>query len=180
MRNTIKNTLLLLEMTYRAKGFSVSDKGQSVMTMMIDTWTGALQDLPEKAVETAVTAWIQTHEWPPTPADIRNLVMNSGTENPVTAWSKVTEAISKYGMNRAQEALETLDQTTRDVVQAMGWRNLCTSENVAVDRAHFIRLYEPIHKREKELRMMSAPVRDAIEKIGGGVNDGKRLLGESD
>ena len=57
-------------------------------------------------------------------------------------------------------------EPVRLVVQRMGWRDLCTSENGMADRAHFLRIYETMEKRISEDNLLPAPLKNAIALIG--------------
>lgn len=47
------------------------------------------------------------------------------------------------------------DETTKRVVEIIGWRNLCMGENVEADRAHFMKMYDQLKKRNKFKAMSS-------------------------
>ena len=60
------------------------------------------------------------------------------------AWLKVMKAISSIGSyGRPQFENELIDKS----VASVGWRNLCMSENISVERAHFLKIYESIASR---------------------------------
>ena len=68
-------------------------------------------------------------------------------------------AIRFCGMYREEDALGRLDEITRKCVQRLGFKNLCTSENVTADRANFRMAYEQEQKAAKEYRQLPPMLR---------------------
>ena len=73
----------------------------------------------------------------------------------------------------------------RRAVRAIGWLQLCCSENPAADRAHFLKLYESMrskHKEQKEIEqvMKIAGVGDMIRALAGSTNSADRTASGHD
>ena len=62
-------------------------------------------------------------------------------------------------------ALERMSEQTRAVVKRMGFKNLCTSENMTADRANFRMIYEQITQRKKTDMQIPQKMREQIEQI---------------
>jgi len=62
------------------------------------------------------------------------------------AWGDVLKQISSIG-SYGQPNFK--DPLTAKVVACIGWRNLCLSENIAIERAHFLKIYETLAKRNR-------------------------------
>ena len=77
-------------------------------------------------------------------------------------WREITEAISRYGFYRTKEAIATLSPIALDVVRAMDWVRLCTSENPETDRAHFLRIYQAIKNRHDQRYILPKDVQAFI------------------
>ena len=115
-------------------------------------WYRALMDIDFFVVENAVWEHISTSIFPPSIAEIREkcaarlspMVTDWGE-----AWEEVQRAIRKYGRYREEEALASMTRMTEVAVRRMGFQNLCSSENLVADRAHFQRMYEGMVKEEK-------------------------------
>lgn len=111
----------------------------------MDFWYMMLRDIPYDTAENAVMEYICTNVYPPNIAEIRKLCMER-MKAPVPsydeAWGAVQKAISNYGRHNPQEAFESMDELTAEVVKNMGWSRLCQSENPAADRANFREAYE--------------------------------------
>jgi hypothetical protein len=105
-----------------------------------------LADLDHPTAYVAVERLIATSKFMPSVAEIREAYMDlmhgdrrAGGE----AWGECLAAISRWGAYRSPG----VDFTFRDplvarVVAALGWTNLCGSENQVADRARFVELYD--------------------------------------
>lgn len=116
-------------------------------------WFNQLSDIPYNVAEIFLNKWVSTNRWSPTIADIRagvtDLTQGEAKEWG-KAWQEVLSAISKYGSYREDEALSSFDDTTRRVVRRIGFRNICFSEDIQVDRANFRMIYEREAERAKQ------------------------------
>jgi hypothetical protein len=81
------------------------------------------------------------------------------------AWQELIEAIRLVGSYRP--APEFSHPLVGESVRALGWRNLCVSENLAADRARFIAAYEQFQQRAEADSMMLPVVREYIQAHGG-------------
>jgi hypothetical protein len=119
----------------------------------LELWYKQLQDIPYNVAELTLNKWVATNKWSPSIADIREhatSITQGEAKEWGDAWQDVLRAISKYGSYREDEALESLDETTRTVVRRLGFRNLCFSEEIQVDRANFRMVYEQQLQRDKQ------------------------------
>ena len=141
----------------------------------INLWLKQLEDIPYNVAEVALNKWVAVNKWSPSIADIRQTAAELTEETPREwgdAWQEVLRAISKYGSYREDEALESLDDTTRTVVKRLGFRNLCFSEDIQVDRANFRMIYERQQERDKQDAQLpprlKALISDKLLMIGEG------------
>ena len=130
-------------------------------------WYEQLEDLPYKLAAATLKKWVATNKWSPSIADIREQAL-SITESGTTrdwgeAWSCVLTAIAHYGAYQEDKALEILDETTRQVVKRMGFKNICYSENIAADRANFRNIYEQVEARRKQSAQLPPKLKALIE-----------------
>lgn len=153
-----------------AKGLRVAYQNASFMPDddAFKIWYRLLKDLSYADCALAAERYMQSNHFPPTPADIRELaVKHRRTEEDEQdwgrGWDRVLSAIRRFGYMREQEALESLDTTTRETVKRLGYQNLCRSENQEVDRANFRTIYTQLWQRFHEEDALSEPVRKAIE-----------------
>jgi len=125
--------------------------------MMLNVWYELLKDYPFELVMLSAQKHIKTSKFSPTIHDIIEGVTeyeNVGRIDGMTAWGMVTRAIRNYGYYRQIEALKSMPQDVANIVENMGWQNLCMSENDMADRAHFIKAYDANFKREKDIALM--------------------------
>lgn len=143
---------------------------------MIDTFTALLGDVTYEQANAAVTVLLQTRSWMPSVADIRStaLEMSRGPAAPgAQAWGAVLRAIQAEGAYRAPGSdFVFSDPVTARCVAALGWRELCLSENTVADRARFIEMYDKLaaqDQREQQAPMLSA-ARQQRELESGATN----------
>ena len=119
----------------------------------MELWFRQLQDIDFMVAETALNKWVATNKWSPTIADIRE-ASTELTQGAIPdwgeGWEQVLLAIRKYGSYHPKEALESMDDITRQAVERLGFRNICMSENIATERANFRMIYEQLAERKKK------------------------------
>lgn len=107
-----------------------------------------LADLDYPTANAAVERLLATSRFMPSIAEIREACMDlmhgdrrAGGE----AWGECLKAISRWGIYRAPDKdFAFQDPIVSRCVAALGWVNLCNSENQAADRARFIELYDKL------------------------------------
>ena len=101
-----------------------------------------LADLDVNAATAAAERLIATSKFLPSIAEIREAALSLavGDNRPGgDAWGDVLAAVRRFGQYRGP----TFDDPiVGRVVSALGWRELCQSENQHADRARFIELYD--------------------------------------
>lgn len=147
----------------------------------LELWYRQLYDIPYSIAETFLQKWVATNKWSPSIAEIREgcIVITEG-ELPDwgDGWKEVLKCIARYGYMREEEALNHMSPMTRKVVERLGWKNLCFSENEVADRANFRNCYEIISKREVEDRQLPAALKETISQIQIGAGSAKALPGK--
>lgn len=106
-------------------------------------------------------------------------------------WGEVRRAIGRYGVYRVPgKDFSFADDTVTRCVDALGWANLCNSENESADRARFIELYDKLAKgsrtehvaaqlggsyEQKRLERSAGvtSIADAIKRLPGGKDGGE-------
>lgn len=145
----------------------------------LEMWFEMTQDIPARVMETAIKKHLATSPFAPKIADIRQLVAEVTTEpakDPAEAWGEVTRAIQRHGSYNEAAALESMSETTRTVVTAMNYRELCLSENQMADRAHFIKLYEQHSNRQKRDKALPLGLKSEIMQLTTELADKMALL----
>lgn len=146
-----------------------------------------LKDLDYPAANAAVERLLATCKFMPTVAEIREtaLTLSSGEQMPGgEAWGSVLAAIGGAGVYRVPgKDFQFRDPVTAQCVRALGWEELCNSENSSADRARFIELYDKLasqHRRKQLSECLPAMQRyRALEaKKAEGLPDGRGEIGK--
>jgi hypothetical protein len=140
-----------------------------VTDLTVNVWFQLLQDIPFKAVSAAVAAWLATNRYPPTIADLREIIVRKETANDLTpdqAWSKLTVAIRKYGHTQTDMAAGYLGDLWQTI--KVDWPYYCgmLESEMPNEKARFIRMYTAKAKRDKEQLQIPTAIRKALSGIG--------------
>lgn len=138
---------------------------------MQEVWLEMLGDLPADLLAAAVRSHIERSQWLPSVAEIRQAavkLMRQGSpaqESAIDAWGSVKREVRRVGSYGAPYFVNPI---TARVVQRMGWREICLSEDPeAVVRAQFERYYNAEMMRAEEQAGMSADLRDFLATLSG-------------
>ncbi len=134
----------------------------------MELWYREIRDIPFPVAEMALRKWVATNKWSPSIADIREItagIVNGETLTWGEAWEKALKAVRRFGSYNKRDALESLDPLTRKCVESIGYMELCMSENIMVERAHFQRVFEVFAKREQTSKQIAAPLLEAISQV---------------
>lgn len=134
----------------------------------MELWYREVQDIPFPVAEAALRKWVVTNKWSPSIADIREMTANIQHGEQMTwgeSWEKVLDVIRRYGTYGRREAMEQLDPLTRRCVENIGYVDLCLSENIMVERAHFQRIFEIYAKREITEKQLPNNLQKVIEGV---------------
>lgn len=127
----------------------------------INVWYGFLKDIDYRTMKVAVSEHIATNRFAPSISELRELASGVLSEQIVPwdmAWGNVLRAVRKYGTYQETEAMESLDGITAAIVRRMGFKNICLSENIEVERANFRMAYEAEAKSRKRGSMVPLSV----------------------
>lgn len=135
----------------------------------VKIWYKMLKDLDYRTAEIAIMDHISSSEFPPSIADIRHKCAKQKVLIPDwgEAWAQVQIAIRKFGSYREIEAVESLDELTRETVKRIGFKSLCMTDmdNEMANRAQFRDIYNAIANRRLENAQLSPAVLEARESI---------------
>lgn len=149
----------------------------------IELWYRQLKDIPYRLAEAALNKWVVTNKWPPTIADLREMVVTI-SDGPQLLWSdgwgQVMKAIKKYGIYNQAAAMDSFDEITKKCVLRLGYQDLCQSTNIMADRANFRMIFDQIAARQQQAAQIPATLSSLIEEIqrkGLVKSESKRLSG---
>lgn len=131
-------------------------------------WYEQLQDLDYRTVVTGLKKWVATNKWSPSIADLREVAAEISKEKVKDwseAWEDARKAVRRFGSYNPQDAMDSLDELTRETVKRLGYYDLCRSENHDADRANFRNIYEQLAQRKKQEQQIPPAILMAIEGI---------------
>ena len=84
------------------------------------------------------------------------------------AWGIVLKNIQSVG---SYGKPEFKDPCISRAVECIGWKNLCLSENIAIERAHFLKIYENLENRSRQQQLTKSHdvkklIKDITKSIG--------------
>lgn len=116
-------------------------------------YAAGLEDIDVAAARAAIIRLARTSEWMPTVAAIRAAAITNelgARRAGAEAWGEVLAAMRTKGSHRYPGVDFWFDDAvTQRVVRALGWADLCASDNSVADRARFIEAYDQITKTER-------------------------------
>lgn len=116
--------------------------GRDQIADMGTAWTMLLEDISYEDGSAALKRWLATSHWLPAPAQIRTIVSEAkhGRRRPGgDAWGDVLSEVGRTGRYRRPQFTDPL---VARAVEALGWVQICDSENAIADRARFVELYD--------------------------------------
>lgn len=131
----------------------------------IRVYQRTLTDIPGEVLDQAVMHLLTTSKFFPSVAEIREAcfgIMTNAAEIPSAfeAWQEVQDQIAlcgdyfRYDNGRKPSYSHPL---VSKAVEIMGYQNLCMSDNMVADRAHFFKVYESLYRRaEADMKMLPA------------------------
>lgn len=117
----------------------------------IEVYVQLLADIPSPVLEQAALDHISHSTFFPAIAELRSSafdILEAADPIPTDyeAWAEVQAEIRRVGhCDRPQFKNPLVAQ----VVQQLGWRYLCLSENPVADRAHFVQAYQAMAERRR-------------------------------
>lgn len=137
---------------------------------LTELWTRMLSDVSFDIAQIAIEKYISESVFPPTIADIRQRIADITVfpeKTAIEAWGEVTKAIREYGSYNEIKAMDSFMGITRKVVEAIGFKTLCISENEMADRAHFLKVYDNLAERERKDSLMLQSTKESMKRIQG-------------
>lgn len=174
-RENVKELLAMMTSVYN------KNLMPEVNSFTVTAWYGLLGDLDFKMTRTALIKWLSLERYPPTPSDLRGILVDSQTKDKLTAeqaWRIVLEAISKYGSYSEVEALLSLPDEVREIVKSFGWRHYCQmqSSDIPTYFAQFRNAYNAECKKQKE----RAQIPESVKKILIGMYNQNQITGKTE
>ena len=124
-----------------------------------------LSGLEHNKVMEACREIVRESSFFPSAAEVlKSVARTQGVLSPTAtaAWNDVLRQVTRHGM---QGTPEFAHATIAAVVQSIGWRNICMSENQEVLRSNFLKMYEEAARQIDRTRLaeVAGSVPDALE-----------------
>lgn len=179
--------------------FPREDAFRNARKETVTAWAEMLQDIPFDHAKAAVKAAVATSPFPPSIAEIRDYATRLNGPRRMTAeeaWGIASECIRTYGTKTVPKAgfadqkyefvrfgepvrvrpsgleYEAKRHCPEDVwalLQRMGWKDICESENPDVVRGQFMRAWSSHDAEAKEVRVLGSIVPELVKAITGEV-----------
>jgi hypothetical protein len=138
-------------------------------------WVQLLGDLPGDVLKAAALQHMAVSQWFPAVAELRQqagALTAPPAQAAIEAWGDVTAAMASTRYYRYADGFHEFpkfaDPVTQRVVDALGWGNLCGSEDGTADRARFLQGYDAIAKRMQDDRATLPVVRELAARLSAG------------
>lgn len=134
----------------------------------MELWYNQLKDISYNVASATLEKWVAIEKWSPSIADLRKTaveIVNGTTYDWGEGWGQVEKAIRKYGMYNEAEAMESMDDITRQTVKRLGFINICTSDNYQADRANFRMIYEQLAEKKEKDSQVPTRLKALIDKM---------------
>lgn len=175
--------------------FPRDEKFANADKMMVTAWAEMLADIPLDKAKEAVKYAVATSPFPPSICEIRNYavkISENSLRSPEEAWKIALDAMRTYntrtvpieGFNSKEykfvkfgepvkirpsgleyEAKKNVPPDVWEVMELMGYADMCASENADVLRGQFMKIWSNKTSREHEYRVVSPIVPQLAEKI---------------
>lgn len=145
----------------------------------LETYSEMLRDLDFEATQGAVKRLICKNKFFPAISEIRSEVANAacaGLLPAEIAWGEVLRQISKTGHSKIPT---WSNPAMKAAVDAVGWRNICLTDNETSTRARFIDAYRAMRLHVVETVQLGDYVAPSRERVGGAKSI-KELIGRSE
>jgi len=180
----LKETVSLL---YLAKNLYPRDKGLSAdgeeLINMAKAWAEMLRDIPFEVGKAAVAAHAAGSPFAPAISEIRDYARRLTQPREMTGeegWAIAMKTIGKYGASPYKDfatgkypferARENTPPEVWQVMELLGYRSMCMSENREALRAQFLKTWDKLarQRREQEALLPFLPdeLRDQFLAIG--------------
>lgn len=131
-------------------------------------WYQEFAEMTYEDVVCGLRRHVNTSRWCPTIAELKEAIVSNvaGERDWGESWNECLNAISKYGQYREAEALANMTPITRLVVTRIGYKELCRSEDITLDRANYRKIYAQVTTNEYERAALPVSLQKQIASIG--------------
>lgn len=137
--------------------------------MVAETWLSFIGDYSLEMLKPAVKKYFMGNRNPPGPNDILDELKKFMPDDPnkvVTAemaWGEVMQLINVVGHYKHPDETNCQNPALIETIKNMGWKEICTNENIEATRAHFMKIYRAYMMRHNDAV--------DVERLGGKFNE---------
>lgn len=150
-------------------------KDDSQVEGMVNMWASLFADDDSAIVGLAVKKHIMTNKWPPSIAEIREIMADITHPDlipPDQAWAAVSDLLYAVGEYNHGDAHRNLPPLIAQTVDAIGWHTLYQlhrgsygGNKDGMDRVAFMDLYRPAYERARQDACCSASLLGSINTV---------------
>ena len=164
-------------------------KDEEAVNATVNLWASMFQTDDNRIVALALNKHIATNKWPPSVAEIRELmleIVHPDLIEPDRAWLAVSDLLHTTGENNHGDLHLQLPPLAARAVEAIGYNNLYEMHRSCyrggkpgMDRVAFMDIYKPMYEREKQRAMTPEGLTSQIDAVASAIPDkGQRLLAD--
>lgn len=161
-------------------------KDAKAVEATVNLWATMFESDPGGIVGLAVKKHIATSKWPPSVAEIRELMLESQHPElvpPDQAWAAVSDLLYSEGEHNHGDLYRQLPPLIARTVETIGWGNLwemhrayCVGGKPGMDRVAFMQQYTPMYEREKAKAMTPRAITAGIDTALATLPDSSQKL----
>lgn len=162
-------------------------KDEAAVTATVSLWASMFQSDDGRIVALALNKHIATNKWPPSVAEIRELMLElirPDLIEPDRAWLAVSDLLYTTGENNHGDLHLQLPPLAARAVETIGYYNLYEMHRSCyrggkpgMDRVAFMDIYKPMYEREKQRAMTPEGLTSQIDAVAAAIPDkGQHLL----
>lgn len=133
----------------------------------MELWYAELKDLDYGLAVASVRKHANSSKWSPSIAEIREQSVDIQADDTDwgDGWQEVLTAVRRFGQYDKQGAMESMSGMTREIVERLGWKQICQSEQdeLMAIRANFRMLFEKKTDKARKDAALPADLREQIE-----------------
>ena len=164
-------------------------RDEAAVTATVSLWASMFQSDDGRIVALALNKHIATSKWPPSVAEIRELMlelMHPDLIEPDRAWLAVSDLLYTTGEHNYGDLYLQLPPLAARAVEAIGYYNLYEMHRSCyrggkpgMDRVAFMDIYKPMYEREKQRAMTPEGLTSQIDAVASAIPDkGQHLLAD--
>lgn len=161
-------------------------RDEEAVTATVNLWATMFSADDSRIVALALNKHIATSKWPPSVAEIRELMLEIQHPDlipPDKAWIAVSDLLYSEGANNHGDLYCQLPPLIARAVESIGWGNLwemhrsyCVGGKPGMDRVAFMQQYTPMYDREKQRAMTPTDLTLQIDAAAAAIPDTGRYF----